>query len=243
MKSISWGPIQPTAIRDIVYELLRKGIIAGEIRPEERLIEAELAQRLNISRTPLREAIQKLEQQGWVKRLPSGGVQVTAVQAQELPGLYGIRSVLEGYAAREAAGKTGSQLSERLQDILAEAAKHSEREETEQVGQYGKLFHQTIIEATGNSLLIDFLKTTIDRIDRYRVLGLAGNPHRHMQSHVEHTDIFNAIVAGKAEEAERLMRAHISEGWTILFNRVSELTRPGDMGMPSLSDCDSGDSE
>jgi len=214
--------IETRGIKDVVYELLKKNIITGQLKPEERLIEKQIAKEFNVSRTPLREAIQKLEREGWVKRVASGGVKVTAISVQELTHLSAVRVLLEGLAVREATALNGTLLKQKLKNILDEAIHYTEMGNSEQVVRLGKQFHQAFIDLCENPICVDFLTTINERLDRYRMMGLIINPNRNKQSFAEHMEIYNAVSAGSAEEAEKLMQSHIRESWKIVAAKLSQ---------------------
>jgi len=124
-KNVGIEPIKGLPVRksmgQYVFENLKKTIISGRISPGQRLIESRIADALDISRTPVREAIHKLEREGYLKKLPRGGFAVLGMSRKDIEETFGIRSVLESYAARLAAIK---HKEEELEPLEAKAEKY-----------------------------------------------------------------------------------------------------------------------
>src|SRR5690606_29206902 len=96
-------PLQQETYKDQAYRLLRRAILEGDLKPGEPLVASRLSQQLGISRTPVREAVQALEKEGWVERRRSGGVRVSGLSMDQIEELFAIRGALEGLACRYAA--------------------------------------------------------------------------------------------------------------------------------------------
>jgi GntR family transcriptional regulator, rspAB operon transcriptional repressor len=202
-----------------VYDLLWRKIIAGEIRPGDRLGDADWAQRLDVSRTPVREAIRKLSNDGILAAIASGGYEVRPVHPADLRQVYECRAALEGIAAREAASRLDASAAARLERLVAEAEAAERDERLEAAMACNTQFHDIVIGASGNphlerllgSLrrLIQFYRRTL--LDRSRAdPETAAGYHRHLDRiHHNHGAVLGAIRAGDGAAAERLMREHL----------------------------------
>jgi len=191
---------------ELAYKRLRHGIRVGEFRPGQRLREAELATQLNVSRTPIREAIRRLASDGLIEVAPSRGVMIIRLDKQQVRELYGLRETLEGAAARMAAQHASPAEITSMRELL-EAGKTVE--ELSQIARLNRLFHQAIQDAAHNRYLAQALVQLSDSLallpgTTYEVQG------RSEAAYDEHTAIVNAIESRQAEKAESLARHHIA---------------------------------
>jgi len=213
-------PIHTTTIKDEVYRRLKSVIIEGDLRPGQRLIEGKLAVTLNVSRTPLREAIQVLVQERFLERLPQGGVQVASISQRDIRDLNSVRSALEALAAKNAAlnvaqGTDGLDLEQQLADldeVIAQLSELTIEDETLEFLALGRRFHGIIHHLSDNPRCTEILQHVIDSMERYR--GLVPKS-RNLAAVDEHRAIAAAIRTGDARAAERLMREHIEGAGTI----------------------------
>jgi DNA-binding GntR family transcriptional regulator len=212
----------PVQVRRKAYEALKDAIIQGRLRPGERLIEIQLAEMLSISRTPLREAILRLESEGFVQRLSSGGARVTPLSAQDVRDLYAIRAVLEGLAGREAAERITEAQLDRLFTLTRELQAIEEDADLERVAQLGEQFHLGILEASGNRKLGEHLRLLRDQIQRYRYLTiqLVG---RGRAAAGEHAQLLEVLLRRDPAQAEQAMRQHIDQAWHSMMIRLREV--------------------
>lgn len=195
-------------LRNEVYSALktRLGEMAASLTEPMHVREEELARSLGVSRTPVREALHRLEQEGLVTFRPRRGAQLMPASLNEYFEWLSIREVLEGLAAREVA-RNGAVIAPRLRDIFSG---FDERSVVERAGDYAKAnadFHAMIIEQSGNSLLGKAWQS----FGHIKMVGLRviERLNRGEQSLREHHDIIAAIAAGNAELAETLARAHV----------------------------------
>jgi DNA-binding GntR family transcriptional regulator len=205
------------SLRERIVERLRDAILAGDLPAQTRLREPELARRLAVSRTPLREAIRQLEAEGLVATVPRGGTFVTAVTAQDLEETYAIRAVLEGLAARQAAARVNAVRATELRALLDELAQKTGnyRVYHEAAGR----FHEAIFELAGNRRLQVMYETLTRQVERLRKVSLAVGK-RPNTSLREHRGIADAILRGRGAEAERRMRAHVEGALGVLRRRL-----------------------
>jgi len=205
------------SLRERIVSRLRDAILAGDLPAKTRLMEPQLARRLAVSRTPLREAIRQLEAEGLVTAVPRVGTFVTEVTPQDLEETYAIRAVLEGLAARQAAENADSGRAALLRSILAELAQKTGnyRVYHEAAGR----FHDVIFDLSGNKRLQAMYHTLTHQVTRLRTLSLAV-AKRPEASLREHRRIAAAILRGNASEAERLMRGHIEGALAVVRRRI-----------------------
>lgn len=190
------------------YEQLRARILNGEIRPGERLREVELAEDLGLSRTPVREAIRRLEQDGIVEHAAHKGAVVRLLDQSSITELYTIREVLEGTAARLAAQHASETEIEALEEVLATQPPESDDLDAAEASRRNAIFHGAIGQAAHNR----FLLSAMDGIAS--ALTLLGPTTLAMKGRIdaartEHQAILSAIAARDADAAEDAARAHI----------------------------------
>ncbi len=193
---------------DWVWEELRDAIIELRLRPGEPLREVALAEQLGVSKTPLREAFARLEQEGLVETTSFKGAVVTGYSERDLIEIYELRALLEGAAARAAAERSKDETFEALRDVVNRSREL--RDAGDLVGLAGLLeqFDLIVYAQVSNErigALIDNLRAHLTRIGKLT----ESIPGRVEASVEEHASIVEAIVARDPDEAERLMRVHI----------------------------------
>jgi DNA-binding GntR family transcriptional regulator len=191
---------------ELAYKRLRHGIRVGEFRPGQRLREAELATQLNVSRTPIREAIRRLASDGLIEVAPSRGVMIIRLDKQRVRELYALRETLEGAAARMAAQHASPAEIATMRELL-EAGKAAQ--ELGQIARLNQLFHQAIQDAAHNRYLAQALVQLSDSLallpgTTYEV------PGRSEAAYEEHMAIVNAIEGRQPEKAEEFACHHIA---------------------------------
>lgn len=189
------------------YDRIRAAISSGHLKPGERVTEAGLAKWLSVSRTPVREAIFRLESEGLLTRLPRQGLTVRQLNYQEVVELYAMREVLEGTAARFAASHASEAEIDTLADIVA-SERASPPPDPKQAAQLNKQFHSVIYRAAHNRYLLESLRALGDAMTLLGSTTLA-LPGRHSEALDEHDAIVAAIRARDADAAEAAARAHI----------------------------------
>ena len=197
-------------LRDVVFNTLRQAIITGEFAPGERLMEIALANRLGVSRTPVREAIRKLELEGLVKIIPNKGAYVTGITPKDVQDIYMIRSMLEGMCARWATEHITPEQIEQLEEIvlLSEFHLKKDKDKVVQVSDLDGKFHHVLYEASNSRIMEHTLSDFHKYVKMARMLSV-GAKNRAEKSIEEHKAILEAIKKGDADEAERLANLHI----------------------------------
>jgi len=204
----------PNSIPDQICEYLLERIQTGEIESGDRLIETQVAESLETSRTPVREAFRRLEQGGIVERLPQGGVRVTPVTIETAEEIFGIRGLLEPYAIELACDRITSEDIQKLKQIrgLAEDLIGSTTiEKEEKIRRLFKLntqFHDTIYMVTGSSYLVKLINELRDIVLRLRAMGLRRNGTWRV-TWLEHGQLIEFLETRDKEKASELMKKHV----------------------------------
>jgi DNA-binding GntR family transcriptional regulator len=191
---------------DAAYQALRQGILQGDLAPGERLRSDALANDLRVSRTPVREALRKLEAEGLVERSGSGLI-VREFSEKDLTELFYVREALEGMAARLAAeNATPGEIAE-IREMLDDMEAVRQRGDIAALRPLTAEFHRLICRAAHNERLLQSLKSLLDHVRQMRTstLYVAGRPAAALK---EHRDLLEAIAARDPDGAEELARAH-----------------------------------
>jgi len=203
------APLQRRRLVGDAAQALRDAILDGRFTAGARLRQTDLADQLAISRTPVREALGRLQHEGLVELLPGGGVRVAVLALEEAAELYDLREVLDGLAARLAAQHASPASLARLEGSLARMAQCLARNDANQWFEAHVAFHDEIFQASGNARLIGLSAVVKLSIQRFHPV-LLRTPHRLADADREHRGIHAAIAAGEGERAERLARSHIA---------------------------------
>ena len=210
-----------------VFDRLRRWILEGEYEPDERLVEEQLAERLGVSRTPIRQALTMLEAEGLVEIAPNRGATVCSFSVEEVWDIYDLRAVLEGHAARRAAARIGEQELDGLRSLAAEM----ERTTTERFADHeeeirwlvarNQEFHGTIVEASLNNRLATLLRRTVEIPLMFKAFFWYTPYERTISNHY-HRQILHSLEQGDAERAEIVMREHVYEGRDFVIKALRE---------------------
>jgi GntR family transcriptional regulator, rspAB operon transcriptional repressor len=203
--------VPPRSISEQIYEVLKEQILLGQTPPGERMIESTTAETLRTSRTPVREAFQRLIQDGLVERVPQGGVRVTVVTPRMISEVHGIRAVLEAYAGELACDNIDPDTLQTLKLLSREARELLSSPETNQpegmmrMWQLNTAFHETLCRAAGNGYLLRTLNGLKELVMRLRFLSLRKTRIRAWDQH----DLMIGYIEKRDKEAlAGLMRAH-----------------------------------
>lgn len=197
-------------MQESVADLLRERIIARQFKPGERLIQDEIADLLGISRTPVRDALQKLAAEGFVTFSPHKGAFVTDFSTNELQEIYAVRIALESYAARLAAERITDAELLQLDALLAQMAQAREQASFSLLFELNRKFHMAIYAAARQQRLFELIANYLELAQRYRLMF-----HR-LENRAEHTvdehqEILTALRRHDAGAADRLTRAHLQQ--------------------------------
>ena len=197
--------------KTIVYETLKKRIINHSLQPGDPLNEGVLSKELKISKTPIREAFQQLEKEGFIESVPGRGAFVSRISIQDIRELFEIREILECEVIKRVASKGDLNKSEaEAIGKKFESSDSNGNKTPQELFQSGDQIHTFIFEAFGNKRLLEFYKRLQDHIERMRLYFFNQvNPERSEKSFKEHLEIIEALVAQDPERAERAMREHL----------------------------------
>lgn len=203
------GGKRKPSLRDQAYEAIKKRIVNCELRPGEAVTVADLAEQLQIGRTPVFQAIDRLTVDGLVEVMPRKGVVVAPISLDGLFEIVEMRLLNEAQAARWAAQKATPQEVAQLDDNLARTREAAEVRDLDRMIECDREFHRLISRIAGNSILSEFLGNLHDRSLRFWFLSLRAPDHNARVSN-QHRAIVEGIRAHDPEAAEAAMRAHIS---------------------------------
>jgi DNA-binding GntR family transcriptional regulator len=199
-----------TKTSDLIYEEIKRRIIEFEYEPNEHLSEEHLAESLQVSRTPLREALFRLQLEHLVTKQSTGRIVVSRLTISEAEELYQVREFLQALVAREAALNMTAPLLAKLDDKMAQMRQSAADGQYAEMVANGRDFHKLLYEAVPNGTVIRFLEQLRNRIDRYRRIGGYKYPNYSPQLPIEeHQHILECIRRGDADGAEAAMRLHI----------------------------------
>ncbi len=198
--------------RELVFRKLREAILSGRFQPGQRLLERELVARMGVSRTPIREALRKLEREGLVTTFPYKGPIVTMPTPESAREVYEARAALEGQAVALFTRRADPSAILRLWRCIRDAERALTRRTPSGVLAANNAFHDELASGCGNALLQALLANLQDRIVLLRVESLS-YPGRRAKSVVEHKAIVRMIERGNVEGARRLVEQHVMHAW------------------------------
>jgi DNA-binding GntR family transcriptional regulator len=212
-------------LREHVYKNIKNSIISGDLEPSRRLIEEKLAEEMQTSRTPVREAIQKLEKEGLIYRLPRGGFAVKGVTEGELEEVFGLRSVLEGYAGYLATARILPEEFRSLDQIVAEEEECLKNINAEDFIRLDGEFHDVLYRAAKNARLYALLHDLRDYMYRYRIIILRYQ-RKHNLAVEDHKNILAWMKAKNGKQVEKLLRKHLVRGKDIIKRKIRQGQEP-----------------
>ena len=208
MKDISLKMDEYLPLRDVVFNTLRNAILTGELSPGERLMEIKLADKLGVSRTPIREAIRKLELEGLVTMIPRRGAEVAQITEKSMKDVLEVRKVLDDLSVELACERITEEEKEMLKNACVDF------EEAVKTGDFAKIaktdvaFHDIIVTATRNIRLSQMVNNLAEQMYRYRFEYIKDST-QHARLVQEHEEICQGILAGDKKRALEAIEAHI----------------------------------
>lgn len=225
--------IKPRVLRQEVLTALRTAILSNEISAGSRLLEADVAEQMGVSRAPVREAIRHLEQEGLVEIFPHRGAVVVGLPETEIDAIYELRAVIEGRATAASVGAVGEAELARLEALIDEMRAAIKAREVDAIAEFDLQFHGLIVEWSGLTLL-RHIWSSLDglvRVRSYQALDRPGSTAKYFLKNAagSHTVLVDAIRAGDPEAAASMARQHVLEVPTMLAGlgrpRTSNPTR------------------
>ena len=209
-------------LRDVVFNTLRQAILRGDLKPGERLMEISLANKLGVSRTPVREAIRKLELEGLVLMIPRRGAEVAQITEKSLRDVLEVRRALEELAVQLACERMTEQGISDLNTAAKAFQKILSGPDITAVAEADVAFHDVIYMATGNQRLISLLNNLREQVYRYRVEYLK-RKECHAQLLAEHQEIIDAITGKQVERAMKATCRHIDNQVEAVSDTIRKL--------------------
>ncbi|OXM44176.1 GntR family transcriptional regulator [Amycolatopsis alba] len=200
----------PASRTEVVLDEIRRGILTRELKPGQPLVEAELAARLGVSKTPVREALKVLSNSGLVTFSPYKGASVCVVDAELARSVYDVRMVLEPEAVRRSVERRSPDLLEDAAEALKEASAAIADKDQAALSLLNRRFHRALYSGCGNPLMVSMLDDLKDRAALISVVGWEANPSWRKEW-TEHKAVLAAAKKGDADGAAGLLRAHIGD--------------------------------
>ena len=206
-------------LRDVVFNTLRQEILRGELKPGERLMEIQLANKLGVSRTPIREALRKLELEGLVNMVPRKGAEVADITEKSLRDVLEVRKALEELSVQLACEKITEEEIEELKRVAERFKDTLDDQDVTKIAEADVAFHDVIYTATDNQKLILLLNNLREQMYRYRVEYLK-KEEAYPQLIAEHEELIDNISKRNKEEATRIMCEHIDNQVATVINVI-----------------------
>lgn len=207
-------------LREVVFNTLRQAIIQGEFQPGERLMEVTLANKLGVSRTPVREAIRMLELEGLVVMVPRKGAEVANITVKDLKDALEVRMAMEALSVKLACERIDEAGKEELKDACMKFKEAINSKLVPAIVEGDEAFHNTIYKISQNQKLINIAQNLREQVYRYRVEYVKDFSY-HEKLIREHDLITMAILKGDKEAAEKIMNEHIYNQEQIVIRNVT----------------------
>jgi len=214
-------------LRDVIFETLRKAIVSGDIKPGERLMEVSLADQMGVSRTPVREAIRRLEAEGLVTMIPRKGTHVSELSVKDIMDVLEVRTVLDKLATDLAAKRMQPAQLKSLESVHKQYISCVEKENMEGAVKKDVEFHDIIYSASGNPRLVAVAGSLREHIYRFRVIYMSGSLIAENVLN-EHEEILTALKEAQNNIASNLAEKHIRNQMETIIKTVTEDTRRGE---------------
>ena len=208
-------------LRDVVFNTLRKAILKGDLKPGERLMEIALAEKLGVSRTPIREAIRKLELEGLVVMAPRKGAKVASITERDLNDVLEVRKGMEELAIRLACERITPEQLDELDQVEKKFLNLIDSENLTELAEVDVEFHDIIYAATNNKRLIQLLNNLREQMYRYRIEYLKDSAVRRKLAK-EHKSICEALRTHDKESALRYVYVHIDNQQKAIIRSLNE---------------------
>ncbi|MDF2821503.1 MAG: GntR family transcriptional regulator [Clostridiales bacterium] len=208
-------------LRDVVFNTLRQAILKGELAPGERLMEKQLADRMGVSRTPIREAIRKLELEGLVVMIARKGAEVARITEKDLKDVLEVRCALEELAVKIACDKMSDKNVARLRKTIEDFKEAVIKKNVGKIIDKDVEFHDIIFESTENDKLIQIVNNLREQFYRYRVEHIRKSTD-HSELLAEHLEIVKAISEKNVKVAMEAARAHIINQETTVIGFINK---------------------
>lgn len=208
-------------IREIIYDHLKQSILDGVIKPGDRMVERDIAEKYSVSRTPVREALRKLESEGFLEYIPRKGEVVRGFNVDEIKEIYDVRKALECLAVRSAIQNITAEELEALKTIVDQLEKEENGHQSQATFARLHDFDELILKTAKMPIVANFLNTLQESLTRYRKINLSQAPRR-KKAIGEHRQILQAIVDKDVERAEKAVCDHIEHSRAALLKGLQQ---------------------
>ena len=208
-------------LRDVVFQTLREAILKGELKPGERLMELQLASKLGVSRTPIREAIRMLELEGLAVTVPRKGAEVARMTEKDMEDVLQIRKTLDELAVKLACDKITEEQLKNVKRAVEEFEESTKCKNIKKIAEADVKFHDTIYEATGNAKLVTLLNHLREQRYRYRIEYLK-DERMYTELIKEHWKIYEALLQRDKESVVQIMAEHVMRQEIVVKNIIRE---------------------
>lgn len=215
-------------LRDVIFETLRKAIVSGDIKPGERLMEVSLANQMGVSRTPVREAIRRLEAEGLVTMTPRKGTHVAELSVKDIMDVLEVRTVLDKLATDLAAKRMQPSQLKALENVHKQYIACVEKNNIEGAIKKDIEFHDLIYAASGNPRLVAVAGSLREHVYRFRVIYMSGGDPIAENVLNEHEEILAALKEVNNNLASDLAEKHIRNQMETIIKTVTEDNRRGE---------------
>ncbi len=198
------------SLAEQAYDKIKKRIFDFDLMPGDRLSESDLAQQINVSRTPLRQALQQLQHQGFVEAMPKVGWLIPPLSFEKFDEIYDFRVLIECFAVRGLCAATKERAELQKLARVWQVPVRDRLQDAVKVGVLDESFHWLIVESTANSEMLRTYREITERMRIIRRLDFTKSD-RITATYEEHAKILSAIQKRRADEAQRLLRAHIEQ--------------------------------
>ena len=211
-------------LRDVVFNTLRQAILRGELKPGERLMEIQLANKLGVSRTPIREAIRMLEQEGLAVTIPRKGAEVAKMTEKDMEDVLQIREALDELAAKIACEQISEEQLEELVATMHEFEESTKTDNVKKIAEADVKFHDIIYQSTGNPKLVNMLNNLREQMYRYRVEYLKDVESRKTLVE-EHYAVYRALKARNQQQAVKDICIHIVNQQNAILRSLEQMNK------------------
>ena len=218
------GPIKLDSykpLREVVSETLRDAIVNGILQPGERLMEIQLAEELGVSRTPVREAIRKLELEGFVVMVPRRGTYVADLSLKDINEVFEIRTALDVLAAGLAVERITDEELEEMERLLVHIGEYIDSEDMDRIVEADGQFHDLLYIASRNDRLVGIINNLREQFTRFRSISIA-YPGRLKNTWEEHRRLLEAIAQRDADQAMQIAREHMENAEHTLLRDMTD---------------------
>lgn len=221
IKVLHYPTEKPLTLREQIVEFIKDSVVSGRLKPGERVPEHEIAEKLGISRTPIREAFRQLESEGFITVTPRKGAVVSPITDKDVREFYAIKSILEGHAARTSCATLSPKEIKKLESLNSQMEKYASKGDVKGFFKCDNQFHDTFLKACGNEKLCSLVHNLVQQFERFRVTALS-LPGRMNESVKQHREIIDAFKDGDQDLVEKLVRANAEKGGDTLVEEITK---------------------